>query len=146
MQLPTTSWSALDAPDYADVFSHRSDVDTTAEHWARVMFGNTPGLLGTLLFRGLLGLRITHRRSRDTIGGWRVAARTDEAVRLEARSWFLTGELVVLAAAGSVTLVTSMRYDRRLAAIVWPAIAVVHRRVAPGLLRDAATAIAQKNR
>ncbi|TNC43122.1 DUF2867 domain-containing protein [Mumia zhuanghuii] len=133
------------APDYVDVFSHRTEVVASAERWARVMFGDTPGVLGTLLFRGLLGLRVTHRRSPDTVAGWQVAARADEALRLEAQSPFLTGELVVTTVDGSVTLMTSMRYERRLGAILWPAVAVVHRRAAPGLLRGAATTLAHEH-
>lgn len=46
---------------------------------------------------------------------------------------------------GSVTLMTSMRYERRLGAILWPAVAVVHRRAAPGLLRGAVTTLAHEH-
>ena len=137
--------SSLPDADYADVFTLSTDAKATPEQWARAMFGDAPSIPGQLIWRGLLGLRLTRERTRDTVAGWRVAERREDWVRLEAASWFLTGNLVVQATGGRVSLGTFLRYDRRLGNVIWPPLSAVHRRLAPGLLRDA-TAIIRASR
>jgi len=70
-----------------------------------------------------------------------ITSRSTTSIRLEAESWFVAGNLVVHASEGRVSLGTFLRYDRALARAVWTPLAAVHRRVAPGLLRDAEAAI-----
>jgi hypothetical protein len=45
-----------------------------------------------------------------------------------------------------VSLATLLRYDRSLGRGVWPPLSAIHRRVVPGLLRDAAARVAAKSR
>ena len=71
------------------------------------------------------------------MAGWRIGGRGDDWIRLEAGSWFLTGNLLVRTAGGRVSLGTFVRYDRRVGRGVWLPLSAVHRRLAPGLLRDA---------
>ncbi|WP_283138116.1 hypothetical protein [Rhizohabitans arisaemae] len=130
--------SSLPGIDYADRFTLSTDADATPEQWARAMFGDVPSLAELLIWRGLLGLRLSRGRSPDTVAGWRIAERGEDWIRLEAASWFLTGNLLVQAAEGRVSLGTFLYYDRRLGRSVWPPLSAVHRRLAPGLLRDAA--------
>ncbi|WP_246083373.1 hypothetical protein [Nonomuraea diastatica] len=52
-------------------------------------------------------------------------------------SWFLTGNLLVRVTGGRLALGTFLRYDRIPGHVLWPALSAVHRRLAPGLLRDA---------
>jgi hypothetical protein len=134
------SLSPLDSPDYVDLFTlttpgahHRS-----AERWARAMFEEVLGLEAQLLWRVLLGLRLSWRRTPDHVAGWRIAERGDGWLRLEAASWFMTVHLVVLARCDQVSLATVIRYDRPLAARIWTPTAKRHRQEAPGLLRKAA--------
>ncbi len=61
------------------------------------MFGDVPSAAEQLIWRGLLGMRLSRGRSPDTIAGWQIAERGENWVRLEAGSWFLTGNLVVRA-------------------------------------------------
>ncbi|GGP81924.1 DUF2867 domain-containing protein [Streptomyces sindenensis] len=152
---PIRALSSLSRIDYADVFTLSTDAtagtdaDTnvgagtgaTAELWARALFGDVPDPVERLIWRGLLGLRLSRGRSPGTVAGWRIAERGEDWIRLEAASWFLTGNLVVRAADGQVSLGTFLRYDRRLARAVWPPLSAVHRRLAPGLLRDAAATV-----
>ncbi|MGV9308255.1 hypothetical protein ACWDLG_33200 [Nonomuraea sp. NPDC003727] len=130
--------SSLSRIDYVDHFTLFTDVDATPEQWARAMFGDVPDAAERLIWCGFLGLRISRGRSPDTVAGWRIAGRGDDWIRLEADSWFVTGNLVVQAADRRVSLGTFLRYDRRLGRAVWPPLSAVHRRLAPGLLRGAA--------
>jgi hypothetical protein len=135
--------SSLSDIDYVDRFTLSVDAgaDATPEQWARAMFGNVPSVAELLIWRGFLGLRLSRGRSPDTVGGWRIGERGEDWIRLEAASWFLTGNLLVQTADGRVSLVTFLRYDRRLGHGVWPPLSAVHRRLVPGLLRDTAVKI-----
>jgi hypothetical protein len=133
--------SSLPDIDYADQFALSTDADATPEQWARAMFGNVPSVAELLIWRGLLGLRLSRGRSPATVGGWQIGGRGDDWIRLEAASWFLTGNLLVHTAAGRVSLATFLHYDRRLGRRVWPPLSAIHRRLVPGLLRDAAARI-----
>ncbi|GAA1582098.1 hypothetical protein GCM10009678_76050 [Actinomadura kijaniata] len=128
---------ALPDGDYVDHFTLPTDADATPEQWARAMFGDVPTPAERLIWSGLLGIRLSRGRSPDTVAGWRIAERGEGWIRLEAASWFLTDRLVVQAADGRVSLGTFLRYDRPLGRYVWPPLAAVHRRLAPGLLREA---------
>ena len=129
---------SLPAVDYADLFILTTDTEATPERWARAMFGNVPGLAELLIWRGLLGLRLSRGRSPATVGGWQIGERGEDWIRLEAASAFLSCNLVVRTAEGRVSLGTFLHYDRCLGRSMWPPLSVVHRRVVPGLLRDAA--------
>ncbi|MEW2355508.1 hypothetical protein [Spirillospora sp. NPDC029432] len=130
--------STLPAIDYADRFTLAADTGAGPERWARAMFGDVPTPGEWFVWRGLLGLRLARGRSPDTVAGWRVAARGEGWILLEAASWFLSGNLLVQAADGQVSLSTFLHYDRRLGRVVWPPLSAVHRRLVPGILRGAA--------
>jgi hypothetical protein len=133
--------SEMTVPDYADQFALATDVEATPEQWARAMFGDVPSAAELLIWRVLLGLRLTRGRSPSTVAGWRIADRGEDWIRLEAASWFLTANLLVQTADNRVSLTTSLHYDRRLGKVVWPPLSAVHRRLVPGVLRDAAARI-----
>ncbi len=130
---------SLSRIDYADQFSLPGLVDATPERWARAMFGDVPSAGEWFIWRGVLGLRLSHERSPSTVGGWRVTGRGENWIRLEAASWFLTGNLVVRTVDEGVSWATFLRYDRDIGRVVWPPLSVVHRRLVPGVLRAAAT-------
>jgi hypothetical protein len=124
--------------DYADQFTLSTDTDATPEQWARAMFGNVPSVAELLIWRGLLGLRLSRGPSPATVAGWQIGERGDDWIRLEAASWFLNGNLLVQTSHRRVSLATFLHYDRRLGHILWPPLSAIHRRLVPGLLRDAA--------
>jgi hypothetical protein len=130
--------SSLPAPDYADHFTLDTGATATPERWARAMFGDVPSLGEQVIWRVVLGFRLAAGRSPDTIGGWRVGGRGESWIRLEATSWYLTGNLIVSTGPGQVSLTTLLRYGGGLGRTVWPPLAVVHRHLVPGLLRSAA--------
>ncbi|MBG0823826.1 hypothetical protein HS048_24195 [Planomonospora sp. ID91781] len=139
---PVRALSSLPAIDYADRFTLSTDADASPEAWARAMFGDVPSAAELLIWRGFLGLRLSSGRSPATVAGWRIGGRGGGWIRLEAASWFLTCNLLIQAAGGQVSLTTFLHYDRRLGHVVWPPLAVIHRRLAPRVLRDAAARVA----
>jgi hypothetical protein len=135
---PVRALSSLPDIDYADQFTLTTDVDATPEQWARAMFGDVPNVAELLIWRGLLGLRLSRGRSPTTVAGWQISDRGDDWIRLEAASWFLTANFLVQTADGRVSLGTFLHHHRRLGQRVWPPLSAIHRRLIPGLLRDAA--------
>jgi hypothetical protein len=105
------------------------------------MLGDVPDLGERLIWRGLLGLRLSRGRSPATVAGWRIGGRGEDWIRLEAASWFLLGNLVVETTGTQVSLVTFLHYRRHLGRAVWPPLSAVHRGLVPGLLRAAAARI-----
>jgi len=134
--------SSLPDIDYADQFTLSTRADATPEQWARAMFGDAPSVGELLIWRVILGLRLERARSPVTVGGWHIGDGGDDWIRLEAASWFLTGNLVVLAADGRVSLATFLHYDRSVGHAVWPLLSTIHRRLVPGVLRAAAARVA----
>ncbi|HEY0688092.1 MAG TPA: hypothetical protein VGD71_03555 [Kribbella sp.] len=133
--------SSLPDIDYADQFTISADAEATPEQWARAMFGDVPSVAELLIWRGLLGLRLNRGRSPATVAGWQIGERGEDWIRLEAVSWFLTANLLVQTADGRVSLGTFLHYGRRLGHGVWPPLSAIHRRLVPGVLRDAAARI-----
>ncbi|WP_405795640.1 hypothetical protein [Streptomyces sp. NBC_01506] len=139
--------SALPAHHYADHFTLTTDTVATPERWARAMFGDVPTPAERFIWRGLLGLRLAPGRSPDTVAGWRIAARGEDWIRLEAASWFLACDLVVRSPHGQVSLGTFLHYTpRRPGRAIWPPLSAVHRRLAPGLLHDAEARVHKSER
>ncbi|MFI6941869.1 DUF2867 domain-containing protein [Streptomyces sp. NPDC050418] len=148
--------TSLPSYDYVDWFALRTDAAgetageatgrTSAEDWARAMFGDEPSRTERFIWRGLLGLRLAGGRSPRTVAGWRIAGRGEDWVRLEAASGSLTGQLIVRAAEGRVSLTTFLRYDRTPGRLVWTPLSAVHRRLGPGLLRETAAKVGARQR
>ena len=134
------------SPDYVDVFSVPATraAGISPEQWARATIEDSAGWRGQFVWRVILGLRLEGRPSPDHIGGWRIADRGDDWLRVEASSWFLTAHLVVRLDDGRVMVGTFVRYDRPPAGLVWPPLSAIHRRAMPGLLRSAARHAAAK--
>ncbi|WP_412074928.1 hypothetical protein ACLF6K_02125 [Streptomyces xanthophaeus] len=128
--------STMTDPSYVDLFTMSGGVPgRSPEQWARVLFDDVAGRGGQFVWRIPLGLRLT--AAPDRVAGWRIADRGDDWIRLEARSWFLTGHLVVQADDEHVSLATFIRYDRPVASRIWLPLSKKHRQLAPALLRDA---------
>lgn len=131
--------SSLSHVDYVDDFTlaHAAG-DATPEEWARAIFGDVPDIAEKVIWRGILGLRLSRGPSPATVAGWRIADQGEGWIRLEAASWFVSGNLIVRASRTHVSLATFMRYDRWLARVVCPLLTLVHRALVPGVLRDGA--------
>jgi hypothetical protein len=131
--------SGMARPDYVDLFTATaaSAAARSPEQWARAGIEDAAGFGGQFVWRVLLGLRLAPPASRHHVGGWTIAERGPCWVRLEAASRLLAAHLVVHVQDAEVSIATFIRYRRALAALVWPALAVGHRRAMPGLLRHA---------
>lgn len=125
--------------DYADQFTYLTKEVAIGSplEWARAALEDGAGWMGQLVWRVLLGLRLERRSAPEQVAGWRIAAHGDTWITLEARSWMLTGNLVIELDQGSVSLVTFLRYERSIGARIWAIASPRHRGFAPGLLSDA---------
>ena len=129
--------------DYEDSF--RAELaagdDRSAEQSARAVFEGAPRALRWFLVAGFrfgLGLRLAPRSSPEHILGWEILERTSDSITLQAQSWFLTSRLVFQTDGLHLTQSTRVRYDRAIAALLWPPVAIVHHQIVPRLLRHAA--------
>jgi hypothetical protein len=142
------SLGALADADYADIVT--ATIPTSNETPGRTpeqlihaaLKGVPRGVLFFVSFaqRALLGLRLELRPSADRLLGWKIADRGENWIRIEAESWFLTGHVVMHIDKGQISFASFIRYDRRPAAYVWPAVSLIHRQVALALVRGAAGA------
>jgi hypothetical protein len=130
------SLSGMDWPDYIDLFTLRTNgpPDASPEQWFRTALEDVAGRGGQFIWRGILGLRLKSGPSTDRVGGWKIADRGKEWIRLEASSWFLTVHLVTRLDDGHLSAATFIRYDHPVAPLIWLPLSVVHRRLMPGLL------------
>lgn len=131
------SASTLAHPDYADMCSMPTTVEADAERWARSMLGDTPDRAERFIWQRLLGLHLHPRPSPEYVAGWRIGRREPERVRLETGSPSFNCNMVILAGDGQIRLATLVRYIRPWRTRIWPPLSAVHRRLSPGLLRDA---------
>src|SRR5215467_4128623 len=128
--------SGMDSPDYIHLFTVTTNVATAAspERSSRSVLEDLAGLGGQFIWRGILGLRLKSRPSTELVGGWKIADRGEDWIRLEASSWFLTAHLVTRLDDRHLSVGRFIRYDRPIAALIWMPASAVHRRLMPGLL------------
>jgi hypothetical protein len=133
------SLDTLTRPDYVDLFTATTSGATakSAEEWARLALEDTPiGRSAPMLWQ-LLGLRLGPSPSPEYVQGWKIADRGDDWIRIEAASWFMTAHAVVQVDEERVSIALFLRYDQRIAALLWPPVSVMHRRAVPIMLRQA---------
>lgn len=132
----TRARCVMTAYDYADQFTFATNAAAVAtpQEWARAALEEAAGWKGQLVWRGVLGLRLAGRSAPGQVAGWRIVAQGDTWITLAARSWMLTGNLVLECDADSVSLATFVRYERLLGARVWKLVESGHRSFAPVLL------------
>jgi hypothetical protein len=138
----------LASPDYVDLFTATTSgaTDRSAEEWARAALEDTPtGRSAPFLWR-LLGLRLGPTPSPDGVQGWSIADRGEDWIRIETTSWCMTAHAVVRVDDRHVSVALFIRYDRPIAALIWPPVSVLHRRAVPVMLRQAVQAHASRAR
>ncbi len=131
------SLGGMERPDYIDLFSVTTNgaAGASPEQWSRTAIEDVAGRGGQFIWRGVLGLRLRSRPPTERVGGWKIAERGADWMRLEASSWFLTAHLVIRLDDEHLSIGTFIHYDRPIAALVWVPASAVHRRLMPGLLR-----------
>jgi hypothetical protein len=132
------SLSAMENPDYVDFFIAEATAATerSVEEWARATVEGVHPWARFVVWRVVCGLRL-EPPSPDSLAGWKIADRGDNWIRIEASSWFMTGHIVLRVDEGRVSFATFVRYDKPIAALVWPAVSIFHRQAVPDLLRRA---------
>jgi hypothetical protein len=145
-EVPETirSLGALANSDYADIVTAAiGETSAEPEQLIEAALKGVPrGLLAfvPIVQRVVLGLRLELRPSPDRLLGWKIAERNENWIRIEADSWFLTGHVVMHVDEGQLSFASFIRYDRRLGALVWPPVSLIHRQVALALVRSAVRA------
>ncbi|HEY7892600.1 MAG TPA: hypothetical protein VIC05_10380 [Solirubrobacteraceae bacterium] len=136
------SLGALADADYADIVTATTDepLNGTPEQLVYAALDRPPR--ASLVFvafvqRVFLGFRLKLRPSPDYLLGWKISDRSDNWMRIETTSWFMTAHVVMHYDEGQISLAAFIRYDRRLATLVWPPISLIHRQVALALVRSA---------
>lgn len=129
--------SPLPSTSYVDLFTLRTDIEALPLEWASAIIEDAAGAGGQVIWRSLLGLRLAPRMP-DTVGGWVVAEHGEEWIRLEARSRCLTCHVAIRTDHGCVSLATFVAYDQPFGRVLWTPASAAHRRLVPGLLRQAA--------
>ena len=133
--------AVLERQDYVDFFTIPTDAAPrrSAEGWARTILEETSlARSGARRLWRALGLRLGPPQSPDHVQGWRIGERGDRWIRLETASWYLTARAVCTVDEGAVSLSLSIRYDRRIAGLVWSLVAGPHLRAVPVMLHQAA--------
>ena len=125
--------------DYADLFTvvATGASELAPEQWARVALEGASPAGRFVVWQILCGLRLDPQPSPGRVAGWELAERGEDWIRLEAASWFMTAHAVVQVAYDSVSIGLFVRYERSVGAPIWTALSVAHRRLMPGLLRNA---------
>jgi Protein of unknown function (DUF2867) len=132
-----------DSTDYSDGFTIEVlDSDKrSAEQWARSALEGAPAALRLFITAGwqwVLRLELGPSHSSDHVLGWKITQRLPGETVLELRSAFLTAHLVFHRDATRLVWMTFVDYEQPMAAIIWPPVSLLHRRIVPYALRRAA--------
>lgn len=135
--------STLDRVDYADLFSGVAErpVSVTPAAWAQAMGPGAPFHVRVvvraahLAQRRVLGLHLDKRDEPNRVLGWKLSAAGDHWFSMEAEGWLGEGHLIFHMDGRRVCIGTLLRYDRRMAALVWAPVSLLHRQVGLTLLR-----------
>jgi hypothetical protein len=138
----------FDKPDYATTFeievSDRNE--KSPEQWIRKIFeaGPRPMQMFVLLgWRGVLGFRLGPRPSSSHVLGWKITNTTPEIVVLEVSSPLMSAHKVLRLDESHILVTTFVRYNGKLGRALWSAVAPIHHRTEPYLLRHAVSSADQ---
>lgn len=81
------------------------------------------------------GLRL-EPKGKDRFLGWEVSAKSEDWIRLQAASWFLSAE-IAFKVEDALQVGCFLRYERRLGALVWPPASLIHRQAGLLMMRRA---------
>ncbi|HEY1828248.1 MAG TPA: hypothetical protein VGF87_09510 [Acidimicrobiales bacterium] len=137
---PMQALDTFETPDYTDAYeiSIVAVEQRTAEQWVRAIFEDAPRwLVRFMMFGWRFGLLIRLTPAPEKVLGWDIVDATDKWIVLESRSPFLATHLITAVGDTTVIQSTSVRYDRRGAAVGWRPTVLLHRRILPYLVRHA---------
>ena len=126
------------AVEVSDMGSH----GCAPEDWARATFEWQPSAVRLFLVVGWrfgLWLRLGPRPSPDHVLGWKIVERSASRTILELRSPILSARLLFWLDASRLISCTFVRYENRIAVLLWRPASLIHAMVLPVLLRRAAS-------
>lgn len=110
----------------------------SAERWARAAVEDAPAMRRFApTFWRVLGLRMGPRPSPNHVNGWRIDAKENDWIRLEAKCAYATIHVILRVDADEIQEAMFIRADRAIAGPIWAIIGPFHRRAMPGLMRYA---------
>ena len=127
---------ALATPhDYVDMFVATTPhaAEATPEEWARATVDSASSVGRFLAWRAVCELQLGPDDA-EHLGGWRIADRGHGWIRVAARSWFMSAQMLFHVDGDRVAFVTLVRYDRAIGRVIWQTASNIHRAVAPGFL------------
>jgi hypothetical protein len=134
------------APSYFDAFEVRVDTPDvrTAEEWARGALEQAPTALRWVVLiahRGVLRFRLGALGSPDHVLGWAIRRSQPDEIELTADGPLMRGVIVGRRTSPTATQIESLLYfhRQRTAHVIWALVGPIHRRIAPVLLRRAAS-------
>ena len=135
--VPAHLRALADRHDYVDMFvaTTTGARRTSAEEWARTTIEGASPVGRFLAWRAVCELQLERRSSPDLIAGWRIVDRDPSVLRVAARSWFMSAQMMFHVEDDEVAFLTFVRYDRPIGRVVWTTASTVHRAVAPDFLR-----------
>ncbi|MFQ6397408.1 hypothetical protein ACLMAJ_28660 [Nocardia sp. KC 131] len=135
----TRTHSTIIDPEYVDQFILATNAAAVGspEQWARAALEGVAGVMGQIVWRGLLGLRLEWKSAPGQVAHWPIVDRGDTWVTLGARSWMLSCNLVIEVDDEHASLATFIRFERPIGERVWKTVSARHRSLAPSLLRGA---------
>jgi hypothetical protein len=142
---PTTgSSAAVHDPDFECAYqiAVAGEDDRSSEQWARAAWEGAPVPLRWFMLGGwrfVLGLRLGPRRSQDHILGWNIVERRPDETVCQLSSGFLGAYNTFRLADDQLVWSTFVTYQRPIARIIWPPVALLHRPLVRLALRRAAS-------
>ncbi|WP_017596499.1 hypothetical protein [Nocardiopsis potens] len=136
-------------PDYVDFFvlTGGGAAHGTPEEWTRAAFEETFASPSARFLLGrVLRLRLRPRGAQGCVGGWRIAGRGEDWLRIEVEGPLMSVHIVVRTEEDRVSAATLIGYRRPPAARIWPPLSARHRGFMPKLLRKAHTELARSGR
>lgn len=147
VQVEVPRLSGAEAPDYRDAFEVSLDKPDarTAEQWARAALEHAPTAVRWVVLiahRGVLRLRLGPMSSPEYVLGWKIPACQPDKIELATDGPVMRGLIVGYRISPTTTQIETLLYFHRrpLGRAIWAVVGPVHRRVAPLLLRRAASA------
>ena len=135
--------------DYSDAFSTRARTRRAPEGLLRDVLEGAPAWFlrtwSTVIFKGVLGLRLDMEHSPDRIAGWQLVADDGHIVAIGFDSPRGAKARLFATVSGDTEIVgTLVQLDSRRAKLGWPIIRVGHRFFLPYLLRRSSARISRE--
>lgn len=102
----------------------------SSQQLARTAWEGAPAALRWFMLAGwrlVLGLRLGPRSSPNHILGWRIIEDRADATECHSQSWLLTACNIFRVVDGQVVWSTLVVYERPIAKLIWPPVALLHR-------------------